>query len=240
MTGEVVRTCCAEPCALGEVVSVAKNGFHVMIDGEVQFCLVNNSFRPDAPPIVNDVVEIEKREDKYFVIDIMPRKSFVARYDETRDKLQYFAANVDVVFVVTSANREFSPERIRRFMRLIDGQPIRGAVVLTKTDVNKKKFDTQGIGHIVVNALDDNDVKKLFDYWGPGETAMLVGSSGVGKSTIINSLAGLDIKTQEVMGAHKRNAGRHTTSARTLYYLDCGRKIVDNPGVRVVSVLEND
>ena len=220
---------------VGSVISVAKNGFHVLIDGKQEFCLINNSFKSDVQPIVNDTVELEKREDKYFITNIQPRKNFIARYDERYQKHQYFAANIDIMFIVTSANREFSVNRLKRFSALAEGQSIQTVIVLTKTDL-KKTFDTQGIECVAMNALDKNDAIKLYQYWKPNETAMLVGSSGVGKSTIINTLCGLDLKTNDIMGIKRNNLGKHTTSARTLYLLPCGRKIIDNPGVRSVSV----
>jgi len=225
----------------GEIFSVSKTGYHVRVEGSTVFGLINNSFKADEKPIVGDRVTLEQREDKYFILDIKSRRSVLQRFDETKQRYQHIASNVDVVFIVTSANREFSAMRIKKFLALCEDQPVRKVVVVTKTDQNKKSchlssvichLPTDGVAYI--NALDKNDVRKLFDFWNSGETALLMGTSGVGKSTIINTLCGLNLKTCEIQGARRLNQGRHTTSARTMYFLECGRKIIDNPGVRIV------
>ena len=215
---------------IGCVVSVHRTGLEVFTDGKVQFALN----KCEELPVVNDELKIEKREDKYFAREILPRRNLIARYDFYKDRHQGFAANVDTVFIVTSANAEFSLNRVKRFLALCEGQEQRRVVVVTKTDLARQlpKVDIVGVEQININALDVNDVKKLV--W--DGTALLMGSSGVGKSTILNSLLGLNLKTREVQGERLANKGRHTTSARTMYFLDDGRRIIDTPGVRIVGV----
>jgi ribosome biogenesis GTPase len=194
------------------------------------FCLL----KCEGLPVVNDFVAMEKREDKYFVMEILPRKNLIARYDFYKDKHQGFAANLDVVFIVTSANREFSINRVKRFLALCEGQDVRKVVIVTKVDLTKQvpKIDVEGVEQININALEERDVKKIT--W--KGTALMMGSSGVGKSTILNTLLGLRLKTREVQGERLANKGRHTTSARTMYFLPDGRRIIDTPGVRIVGV----
>ena len=135
---------------------------------------------------------------------------------------------------MTSANKEFSLNRIKRFSALLDGQDIKKIVVLTKSDlcsdINKYTFD------IAINAHQKDDVAKLLEFVPKGGTALLMGSSGVGKSTIINTLCGLNLKTNTVQAERLGNKGKHTTSARTAYYLPDGRKIIDTPGIKIVGV----
>jgi ribosome biogenesis GTPase len=216
----------------GEVISVARTGFYARIEDEIYLCLCK-SFEGETAPVVNDSVEVEKREDKYFIVKINPRKNLIGRFDACKQKYQYFAANIDVVFIVTSANREFSDAKIRRFTALCENKNVRYAAVITKPDLGGKIPDLD-CENITVNALEKNEAEKLFKYWAKDETAMLLGSSGVGKSTIINTLCELSLKTREVQPDRRHNKGRHTTSGRTLYFLKDGRKIVDNPGVRFV------
>jgi len=135
---------------------------------------------------------------------------------------------------VTSANKEFSINRVKRFLALCEGQDLRKVVIVTKVDLAREvpKINIAGVEQINMNALDMKDVGKL--KW--NGTALLMGSSGVGKSTILNTLCGLNLKTREVQGDRLANKGRHTTSARTMYFLEDGRRIIDTPGVRIVGV----
>jgi len=204
----------------GVVVSVHKTGIEVKLD-EVVFCLNKCS----ELPVVNDNVLLEKREDKYFVMEVLPRRNLIARYDFYKERHQGFAANIDTVFVVTSATKEFSMNRIRRFLALCGD--VRKVVVVTKVDIGSAP-KIPGVEQVNINALNPNDVTKL--KW--KGTALMMGSSGVGKSTILNTLCGLNLKTREVSG----DKGKHTTSARTMYFLDDGRRIIDTPGVRIVGV----
>jgi ribosome biogenesis GTPase len=229
--------------SVGEVISVAKTGFFVNQGGERIFCIVNNSFQGDEKPVVGDVVVIQKKDDQHLITAIKPRKSFIGRYDFYKERYQGFAANVDFIFVVTSANNEFSPNRIRRFLALSGSQDVKKVVVLTKIDLNKKwqsyadtiKNDL-GVEYIAINALDTNQVKQIVKAVKKGESILLLGSSGVGKSTIINTLCGTNLKTGDTKGQRFSDKGKHTTSARNMYYTRCGRKIIDVPGVKIVGV----
>ena len=233
----------------GEVISVHRQGCEVNVKGKIHFCLV----RCQPNPVVNDIVTLEKREDRFFITQIALRKNFVARYDFYKEKHQIFAANIDTAFIVTSANKEFSVNRIGRFLALLDGGKMRKVIVLTKVDLahggcsspDIKEYTDKladigaGVEHILINAKDRLDVFKLLDFIKPKGTALLMGSSGVGKSTIINTLCGLSLRTNDVQDQRLGNKGKHTTSARTMYYLPCGRRIIDTPGVKIVG-LEGD
>ena len=236
----------------GEIVSVHKTGCYVKFldKNEQHFCLLSSSL--EDRPVVNDVVILQQREDKFFIQSIEERKNYVARYDAYKDRFQGFAANIDTAFIVTSANREFSENRIKRFLTMldVDGQEIRKMIVLTKIDLtdNTAEYlarfeelrravacgDQSSIEILPTNALHKPDVRKLLKYF--KNTALLMGGSGVGKSTILNTLLNLDLKTREVLADRLGNKGKHTTSARTMYYLDDGRKIIDTPGVKIVGI----
>lgn len=241
-----------KPHILGEVTSVAKTGYHVTTGAENTrvFAIINNLFTPYGDiaglenPLVGDVVELELRDGQHLIKSITARRNFIGRFDHYKDKYQGFAANVDVIFVVTSANREFSVNRIRRFLSLSGGQDIKQIIVLTKSDLcddiesYKQQLETEfpNTKYVVLNSLEKVEVKGLTKFVKKGESVILLGSSGVGKSTIINTLCGSDIKTNDVMAERLGNKGRHTTSSRNMYYTKCGRKIIDVPGIKIVGI----
>jgi len=241
----------------GEVTSVSRTGFFVQIGNLSEFCIINNSYESEGNPVVGDFVGVEKREDRWIILRVMPRKNIIRRYDVERDRYQPFASNVGTVFVVTSANLEFSLSRLGRFLALLGGEDVRIVIVVTKIDLHEgeddyvamvkamlakgsEDFDYSNVKAVSINALKKAEVKKLLKYVDEGASALLLGSSGVGKSTIINTLLNLDLKTNEDKGMRHSNKGRHTTSSRTLYYLPCGKKIIDVPGIKVVGVNENE
>ena len=230
----------------GEVTSVHKTGFSVFANGETLFCILRRKF--EEVVVVGDFVTLTKQDDKYIITEILPRKNFIARYDFYKQRNQGFAANVGTIFVVTSANREFSPQRIRRFLALSGNQDVRKIIVLTKIDLltgNSLEEYTKTLAkefpttlHVAINAKDKKQVQKLAKQTPAGESMLLLGTSGVGKSTIINTLTDLGLKTSETKGERHFNKGKHTTSSRNLYYTKCGRKIIDIPGIRIVGLEE--
>ncbi|MCL2569669.1 MAG: ribosome small subunit-dependent GTPase A [Firmicutes bacterium] len=232
---------------VGQITSVHKTGYVAIANNVPQFCIVNNSYKSDDKPVVGDIAHIEKRDDQHIIINIEPRKSVIGRYDFFKERYQVFASNVDLIMVVTSANREFSPARIRRFLSLSGDQAVKKLVVLTKVDLSKdidfytKKLEKEfpGISYFTINALDSEQVMGLEKHFKKGEVALLLGSSGVGKSTIINTLCGINIRTQDVQDERFLNKGKHTTSSRNMYATKTGRKIIDVPGVRIVGVEED-
>ncbi|MCL2755638.1 MAG: ribosome small subunit-dependent GTPase A [Firmicutes bacterium] len=235
---------------IGEVTSVAKTGYFVNIDINSQslFCIINNSYVEDNPPVVGDFVVLEQKDDQYLVKSVEPRKNYIARYDFHKNRSQGFAANLGTILIVTSANKEFSTNRIRRFLALSGDQPVRHVIVLTKIDLatnldfykNIIKKEFPGVEFVALNSLKKTDVAKLFKYVAEGESVMLLGSSGVGKTTIINTLLNMNLRTNETKGVRHKDSGRHTTSSRNMYYTACGRKVIDVPGIKIVGVEKED
>lgn len=153
-------------------------------------------------------------------------------------KPQVIAANIDTLFITTSCNEEFNLSRIERYLALVLEAGIRPVVVLTKADlcdaaVEYRRQTEQLHPGLVVESLDARDpeqAKRLRAWCGPGQSVALLGSSGVGKSTLANALGAGDLATGSIRDEDGK--GRHTTTARSLHLLPSGGVLVDNPGVR--------
>jgi ribosome biogenesis GTPase len=171
---------------------------------------------------------------------ILQRASLFKRHAPGGDrKLQMIAANVDTLFIVASCNQDFSVARLERYLVLAREVAVTPVVVLTKADLADapERFAeaARGLqpGLLVetVNAKDPSSVERLTRWCRKGETVALLGSSGVGKSTLINSLRGTgSIRTQPVREADDK--GRHTTTVREMHRLDQGGWLLDTPGMR--------
>jgi ribosome biogenesis GTPase len=193
-------------------------------------------------PAVGDWVAVRKRpdEDLGVILDVLPRRTaFTRRAAGEVTSQQVVAANVDVVFVVMGLDRDYNLRRLERYLLMAGESGASPTIILTKPDLCSDLSTclnevTTLAGDIVVHVVNPKageGLEHLRRHLGPGRTAALLGSSGVGKSTIINRLAGADIRrTQEVRPADSR--GRHTTSHRELVVLPDGGLIIDTPGMR--------
>jgi ribosome biogenesis GTPase len=153
-------------------------------------------------------------------------------------KPQVIAANVDTIFIVSSCNEEFNLSRIERYLTLTIQAGATPVVVLTKVDLCsdaatlRRQVEQVHAGLLVetLDARQSAQAEVLTAWCGPGQTVALLGSSGVGKSTLANSLGAGSLATGEIRD--KDGRGRHTTTARSLHRLPSGGVLVDNPGIR--------
>jgi len=156
---------------------------------------------------------------------------------------QTLAANVDTLFIVTACNEDFNVSRIERYLALAAEAGCRPVLVLTKADLaapgifieQARALDDQ----LQIEPLDTRDpaqLAPLHALCGPGQTVAALGSSGVGKSTLINTLAGADQAVGEVRGDD--NKGKHTTTTRSLHRLPDGGVLVDLPGIRELQLTD--
>lgn len=171
---------------------------------------------------------------------VLERKSLFRRKAAgIASKVQLLAANVDTLFIVTSCNRDFNPSRLERYLALALEARVEPVLVLTKADLadDVAAYRRQavslrpGMAVEAVNALDASSVASLACWCGGGQTVALVGSSGVGKSTLINTLCRAD---RQQTGAIREDdaRGRHTTTSRSLHVLPEGGLLIDSPGLR--------
>ena len=177
---------------------------------------------------------------------VLDRKSIVKRRAAGRERqVQLIAANIDTAFIVTSCNQDFNVARLERYIALAMESDITPVVVLTKIDLcdSPEPFvdDAKSISdEVVVVALDARSAQPatlLAPWCRPGQTVAFLGSSGVGKSTLTNSLSGgNDIETQGIREGDDK--GRHTTTHRELHFVQDGYAILDTPGMRELQLTD--
>lgn len=198
---------------------------------------------PESHPTVGDWLMLAS---DLTPLRLLERKTLIKRRSAGREAtLQLIAANIDTLLVVTSCNEEFNINRIERYLALAADAGIDAVVVLTKkdlcadtsvyVDVVSKNYPMLPLE--VVNATDAQDVARLAMWCASGQTLALLGSSGVGKSTLINSLQG---NAEQVTGSirEKDSKGRHTTTSRSLHRLNSGGILLDTPGMRELQMVD--
>lgn len=171
---------------------------------------------------------------------VLQRSSLFKRMASGRDaRVQLMAANVDTLFIVSSCNQEFNPSRLERYLAMALDAGVEPVVVLTKADLvdGVDEFRSQaeplhpGLAVVSVNSKAADTIEVLAPWCRTGQTIALVGSSGVGKSTLVNTLS--TSLVQETGAVRETDAkGRHTTTGRTLHLLPQGGLLLDSPGMR--------
>ena len=193
-------------------------------------------------PAVGDWVAFQSLpgEDRGIVHALLPRRSRIARRAAgRRSEAHVLAANVDTVWIVTSLNRDLNPRRLERHLAVAREGGARPVVVLSKADLCEDPLDAQlrlaglaGEAPIhAVSAVSGLGLGALGAYLGRGETVALLGSSGVGKSTLVNALAGAAVQAIRAIRASDER-GRHATTAKQLIPLPGGALLLDTPGLR--------
>ena len=201
-------------------------------------------------PAVGDWVVIQPRpeENRATIQGILQRKNKFSRlHAGGKTEEQLIAANVDTIFLVTSLNRDFNPRRLERYLTLAWESGARPVILLTKKDLcnhveealSNVRSVAAGLTTHITSALTNEGIEDLFQYFGQGQTAVLLGSSGVGKSSLINRLLGQDIQRVQAI-REDDDRGRHTTSYRELMLLPRGGMIIDTPGLRELQLWEAD
>ena len=186
--------------------------------------------------------------DEAVIETILERRSCFSRKAAGQTTSQQIvAANIDTVWIVTALDADLSPRRIERYLTLAWESNASPAVILNKSDlcddtpaaIAAIEAVSPGVRIHAVSALTGSNIEQLTPYIKPGATVALLGSSGVGKSTLINRLAGRDI--QATAGIRESDSkGRHTTTARQLITLPSGGLIVDTPGMRELQLWDAD
>ncbi len=221
---------------------------HVVLTGTTELRAdVSGRLRHSVPgrehlPAVGDWVAIDARpaEGRATIHHVLPRRGALVRKTAgTRTDAQVVAANLDVVFVVTSANQDFNAGRLARYLTAVWESGAQPVVLVAKADlvddaghlVDEAAAAAPGAPVHAVSAVDLRGLGALAAYLAPGRTAAFVGSSGVGKSTLVNRLLGEDRLAVTPVRAHD-DRGMHTTTHRQMIVLPSGALVVDTPGMR--------
>jgi ribosome biogenesis GTPase len=199
-------------------------------------------------PAVGDWVAVADDADRAVIHHLLRRRTaMIRRAADTDATAQLIAANVDVFCLVTSANRDLNPRRIERYLTAVWESGANPVIVLNKVDlvddlaplIRAISSVALGVPTVEASALTGVGIDALRAHVGRGTTVGLVGSSGVGKSSLINRLVGREL--QHVSDIREDDArGRHTTTRRELVPLPGGGVLVDTPGMRELGLLEDD
>ncbi|MEN6329521.1 MAG: ribosome small subunit-dependent GTPase A [Methanobacteriaceae archaeon] len=224
------------------VSTVYKNGYNIYTnDGKVRARISGNLHQKGDLPAVGDWVAILKDEIGFATIHaILPRKSKFSRKEAGKiTEEQVIVTNIDTIFIITSLNRDFNLRRIERYLAIVKESETEPVVILNKSDICKdvdEKINevleiAPGIDVAAISATENEGIDQLSPYIKEGKTVALLGSSGVGKSTLINALEGY--KRQNIGEIREKDSrGRHVTTERELIMLEKGGLIIDNPGMR--------
>lgn len=243
---EAFESLAAKGCSPGRVVSQHSDYTVVTAEGAVR-CIPAGRLKFHAGtarelPVIGDwvAVRIEKNQATSFITQVLPRKSSLVRKvpgDPTQ--AQAIAANIDIAFLVSGLDLEFNPARIERYIVFARESGAEPVIVLNKSDLCTALEEARSIVKeiagdipvVVTSTKQESGVAGLRRYLGIGITGALLGSSGVGKSSILNSLLGEDrMRVQETFD--DSSEGRHTTTHRELVLLPNGGMVIDTPGLR--------
>lgn len=176
----------------------------------------------------------------------LDRRTILRRRTEGGRLPQLIAANVDTLFIVTSCNADFNPARLERYLALCNESGTEPVIVLTKADqgadpapfIAEASALQRGLQVLSVNAKDPGAATTLAPWCGAGQTVALVGSSGVGKSTLLNTLTAKSKDEMQETGDIREDdaKGRHTTTSRSLHAILGGGLVIDTPGMRTLHV----
>lgn len=244
---------------IARIIAEHKNVFIVKTpDTELRATISGNLFynasaRSDIP-VVGDWVLLKKDISQIGIIQkLISRKTKLSRTspNDRNDRKtfigneQIIASNIDIVFIMTSLNQNFNLSRIERLLTLVYTSGASPIILLSKSDLcddlyeklNQVEQIAFGVPIIKFSNITSDGIYNIKSIIEPGKTYCLLGSSGVGKTTLMNILCNRNEKTLEIR--EKDSHGRHSTTSRSLYFLENGGMIIDTPGIREIGLFDS-
>jgi ribosome biogenesis GTPase len=227
------------------IISNSVDEFDAEVIGKIFFTAKS---RIDFPAVGDWVAFAKHDENKALIHSILPRKTFLAREEVGKlGEKQILAANIDYALIIQAVDRDFNINRLERYLSISYSAKVEPIIVLSKIDLidelnlkeltNKIKKRIQNVPIIIISNETKAGYENLHAYLEKGRTFCLLGSSGVGKSTLINNLVGeTKMKTDTISLSTKK--GKHVTSHRELVVLENGGILIDNPGMREVGIAD--
>ncbi len=241
-------------CAPARVIAEHRGRYRIHTGSEERSAVIAGRLRHEATtaadlPVVGDWAAIQREEAGDAVIQqVLPRQTHFSRKAAgNRTDEQVLAANVDIIWIVSSFGRDLNRNRIDRYVTLVRESGAKPWVILSKADMAENPQQTAaeleaellGVPVHPVSSLDSGGLEALAPALATGKTIALLGSSGVGKSTLLNRLAGTEIMAAGEIRASD-GKGRHKTTHRQLVLLPCGGLLLDTPGMREIQLWTAD
>ena len=227
------------------IVKTEKGEFEAEITGNLRFSAKG---REDFPA-VGDWVALTMYDSGFSIIhEILPRFSIISRQSVSQfGEVQIIATNIDYAFLIQAVDRDFNINRLERYLTICYSSDVSPIIVLSKTDLideqrmngilNDIKLRIKNVPVIAISNETQNGYEAIKKTIEKGKTYCMLGSSGVGKSTLLNNLSGRTIMRTNTI-SQSTNKGRHVTSHRELIILENGGILVDNPGMREVGIAD--
>jgi ribosome biogenesis GTPase len=229
------------------VISDGDKEYDAEITGNLRF---SSSSRSDFPAVGDWVTMTIYDSDQAIIHNVLPRKSVLARRAVGKfGEIQIISTNIDVAFIVQAINNNFNVNRLERYLTICYSANIEPVLVISKIDLSSEKEIRDAVGdlekrdkkvkYILLSNMTHKGLDQILDFIQKGKTYCVVGSSGVGKSSLINNLLKKNIlKTGQI--SHGTNKGRHISDHRELFVLENGGIIIDTPGMRELGMTDNE
>lgn len=228
------------------VVKTAEREYEAEIIGNLRYAAEKRS---DFPAVGDWVAISEYDEDKVLIHSVFPRTNTIERQAVGRHgEKQIIATNIDTAFIVQAVDRDFNINRIERYLTICNTSNVNAVIILNKIDLiedvnlqGKLALVRERVKNspvIAISNISHSGIERVIQLIKKGKTYCLLGSSGVGKSTLLNILSSQQLmKTNSISSS--TNKGRHVTSHRELIVLENGGIVIDNPGLREVGIIDS-